>query len=271
MEATRVNAHRFGRPMHRDWRGHEGGGQLFNARRERDFTRGVLSEMGHSNDYLVFQPARFFVQVLGDGVLRLNEALSDFRNRGVDHVLLLEGDDLQAHYAELDSRIEDVRDRLFDLSEYCNKGFDGRFREALESIGPAATGEPDGSTEAEAGEVRAADSSAAAAAVLAAGPADADVFETLRQRNVEQGILTDFGRGQGCVAFQPCPFYGRFMGEIAYTLNDALRRVEGLTSYYVVDGNGEVLRRYYLELKTGMTALRGDLEGIIAFCKRKVA
>ena len=61
------------------------------------------------------------------------------------------------------------------------------------------------------------------------------------------------------------------MGEIAYTLNDALRRVEGLTSYYVVDGNGEVLRRYYLELRTGMTALRGDLEGIIAFCKRKVA
>ena len=33
----------------------------------------------------------------------------------------------------------------------------------------------------------------------------------------------------------------------------------------------EVLRRYYLELKTGMTALRGGLEGIIAFCKRKVA
>ena len=32
MEATRVNAHRFGRPMHRDRRGHEGGGQLFNAR-----------------------------------------------------------------------------------------------------------------------------------------------------------------------------------------------------------------------------------------------
>ena len=100
---------------------------------------------------------------------------------------------------------------------------------------PGPPGEPDGSTEAEAGEVRPADSSAAAAAVFAAGPDDADMFETLRQRNVEQGILTDFGRGQGCAAFQPCPFYGRFMGEIAYTLNDALRRVEGLTSYYVVD------------------------------------
>ena len=60
------------------------------------------------------------------------------------------------------------------------------------------------------------------------------------------------------------------MSEIAYTLNDALRRIEGQTSYYVVDGNGEALRRYYRELRNGMAALRGDLEGVISFCKRKV-
>ena len=73
------------------------------------------------------------------------------------------------------------------------------------------------------------------------------------------------------MAFQPCPFYGRFMSEIAYTLNDALRRMEGQTSYYVVDGNGDVLGRYYRELKSGMALLRRDLEGIIAFCGRQVA
>ena len=49
MEATQSNAARFGRPRHRERRGHEGGGQVFIARRERDFTPGLLSEMGHSN------------------------------------------------------------------------------------------------------------------------------------------------------------------------------------------------------------------------------
>ena len=270
MEATQPNAARFGRPMYRDRRGHEGGGQLYIARRERDFTRGLLSEMGHSNDYLVFQPSGLFVRVLGDGVLRLNAALSEFRSQALDHVLSLEGDALQAHYAELEARIEETRDRLFDLTEYCNKGFDGQFREALEGTERTAPGVSESSAEPEGGTVQPA-SSSAAAAVLAAEPGDADVFAGLRRRNVEQGILTDFGRDQGCVAFQPCPFYGRFMSEIAYTLNDALRRMEGQTSYYIVDGNGGVLRQYYLELKSGMAALRGDLDGIIAFCRRKVA
>lgn len=268
MEAARSSSTRFGRPMHRDRRGHEGGGQLFIARRERDFTRGLLSDMGHSNDYLVFQPSGFFVRVLGDGVLRLNEALSGFRGQAVDHVLFLEGDDLNAHYADLDSRIEEVRDRVFDLTAYCNKGFDGQFREALEGIEPAPTEGAQGAAEHE---TEGSEAAEAPAAVVGARAADVDVFEALRQRNVEQGILTDFGKEQGCVAFQPCPFYGRFMSEIAYTLNDALRRMEGQTSYYIVDGNGEVLRQYYRELKNGMAALRRDLDGIVAFCKRKVA
>ena len=269
METTQSNAARFGRPMYRDRRGHEGGGQLYIARRERDFTRGLLSEMGHSNDYLVFQPSGFFVRVLGDGVLRLNAALSDFRGQALDHVLSLEGEALQAHYAELEARIEETRDRLFDLTEYCNKGFDGQFREALEGTEAAAAEASEGSAEPESGTVQPV-SSSAAADVFAVGPGDADVFAGLQRRNVEQGILTDFGREQGCVAFQPCPFYGRFMSEIAYTLNDALRRMEGQTAYYIIDGNGEVLRRYYLELNNSMAGLRGDLDGIIAFCRRKV-
>ena len=160
---------------------------------------------------------------------------------------------------------------MFDLTEYCNKGFDGQFQEAMDGVvavpadetaglpGPVTQGnEPTHDSEAESG-------------VVGGRAADVDVFEALRQRNVEQDILTDFGREQGFVAFQPCPFYGRFMSEIAYTLNDALRRMEGQTSYYVVDGNGDVLGRYYRELKGGMAALHHDLEGIIAFCGRQVA
>ena len=270
MEATQTNAARFGRPMYRDRRGHEGGGQLYIARRERDFARGLLSEMGHSNDYLVFQPSGFFVRVLGDGVLQLNEALSDFRNQALNHVLCLEGEALQLHYEELERHIEGTRDRLLDLTAYCNKGFDGQFREALEGMEAAVPEVSTAPTEPEGGTAHPAISSEAA--VVSGGRADElDVFEVLRRRNVEQGILTDFGREQGCVAFQPCPFYGRFMSEIAYTLNDALRRMEGQTAYYVVDGNGEILRRYCLELKNSMAALRGDLDGIIAFCRRRVA
>jgi len=256
--------------MNRNRPGHEGGGQAFIARRERDFTRGLLSEKGHSNDYLVFRPSGLFARTVGDGVLRLNDALADFRGQAVDHVLVLDGDDMQAHYAELERRIEAVRDRVFDLTAYCNQGFDGQFRVALEGIEADAAEGGDGTAASES-EVMPA--SEAAAAVVGARPGDtvADVFEAIRQRNVEQGILTDLGREQGYVAFQPCVFYGRFMSEIAYTLNDALRRMEGQTSYYVVDGNGDVLRQYYRELKSGMAALRRDLEGIIVFCKRKVA
>ena len=268
MEATRSDERRYGRPINRNRPGHEGGGQAFIARRERDFTRGLLSEKGHSNDYLVFRPSGLFARTVGDGVLRLNDALANFRGQAVDHVLLLDGDDMQAHYAELERRIEAVRDRVFDLTAYCNQGFDGQFREALEGIEAAAGEGVEGDAEAEREMLPASE----AAVVVGARPGDteADVFEALRQRNVDQGILTDLGREQGYVAFQPCVFYGRFMSEIAYTLNDALRRMEGQTSFYIVDGQGEAVRRYYGALGNGLGALGRALGGVIDFCRRRV-
>ena len=69
-------------------------------------------------------------------------------------------------------------------------------------------------------------------------PDSVDVFEAVRQRNVEVGILTELGREGGWVAFHPCPFYGRLIGEIACTLNDALRRLEGRTSFFVAQRRG---------------------------------
>ena len=48
--------------------------------------------------------------------------------------MFLDGDKLQAYYDELDDWIEKVRDRLVVLTGYCNKGFDGRFQEALENV-----------------------------------------------------------------------------------------------------------------------------------------
>ena len=42
------------------------------------------------------------------------------------------------------------------------------------------------------------------------GPAN----HPFRRRNVEQGILNEFESAQGCVAFQPRLFCGRFMSEI---------------------------------------------------------
>ena len=82
METTRVNT--SGSPMHREAPGRQGGGRLFYSRRERDLARGLLSAKGHGNDYLVFQPAKYFMRILGDRVLRLNEALSEVRSRGAE-------------------------------------------------------------------------------------------------------------------------------------------------------------------------------------------
>ena len=65
-------------------------------------------------------------------------------------------------------------------------------------------------------------------------------------------------------------FFGRFLGEIAYSLNDALSRLEGNTSYYVMSGDGDTLQNYYLGLEGRLAAVGRDLDGIIVCCKRKV-
>ena len=229
--------------------------------------------MGHGNDYLVFQPATCFTRILGDRVLRLNEALSEVRSQGAELVASVGVARLQAHYAELDRLIEAARDKLADLTDYCNKGFEGRFREALEGIEPGAAtvpDVPDTPGEPEAADVQPLDSSDTYVAATAARTAGTDVFDALRQRHFDQGVLTEFGRDQGCVAFQPSPFFGRFLGEIAYSLNDALRRLEGNTSYYVMSGDGDTLQTYYLGLEGSLTAIGRDLDGIIARCRRKV-
>ena len=272
METTRVNT--SGSPMHRDAPGRQGGGRLFYSRRERDLTRGLLSARGHGNDYLVFQPAKYFTRILGDRVLRLNEALSGVRSQGAELIASVGVARLQAHYAELDGLIEATRDKLADLTTYCNKGFEGRFREALEGIELVAAGTPDRSDESvgpESPAVQPSDSSDPYVAAAADRTVGTDVFDTLRQRHFDQGILTEFGRDQGCVAFQPSPFFGRFLGEIAYSLNDALRRLEGNTSYYVMSGDGDTLQSYYLGLEGNLTEIGRDLDGIIACCRRKVA
>ena len=259
--------------MHRDAPGRQGGGRLFYSRRERDLTRGLLSAKGHGNDYLVFQPAKYFTRILGDRVLRLNDALSEVRSLGAELIASVGVARLQAHYAELDGLIEATRDKLADLTTYCNKGFEGRFREALEGIEPAVSTVPD--TPDESGErdaaVQPSDASDTYVAMATARTAGTDVFDALRQRHFDQGILTEFGRDQDCVAFQPSPFFGRFLGEIAYSLNDALRRLEGNTSYYVLSGDGDTLQNYYLGLEGSLAEVSRDLDGIIACCKRKVA
>ena len=272
METTRINP--VSSPMHRDELARQGGGRLFYLRRERDFARGLLSARGHGNDYLVFQPAKYFVRILGDRVLRLNEALSEVRGQGAELIPSVGVARLQAHYAELDRLIEAARDKLAGLIDYCHKGSTGRFREALEAIEPdAASGTSDTSNESgmpETAGVQPSDSSHACLATAVARTAT-DVFDALRQRHLDQGILTSYGRHQGCVAFQPSPFFGRFLGEVAYSLNDALRRLEGNTSYYVMSGDGDTLQSYYLGLEDSLAEVGRDLDSIIACCWRKVA
>ena len=273
METTRINP--VSSPMHRDELARQGGGRLFYLRRERDFARGLLSARGHGNDYLVFQPSKYFTRILGDRLLRLNEALCDVRGQGAELIPSVGVARLQAHYLELDRLIEAARDKLAGLIEYCHKGYTGRFREALEAIEPdAASGALDTADRSglpETAGVQPSDSSDTYVAAATAGAVRTDVFDALRQRHFDQGIVTEFGRDQGCVAFQPSPFFGRFLGEIAYSLNDALRRLEGNTSYYVMSGDGDTLQNYYLGLESGLAEIGRGLDGIIACCKRKVA
>ena len=253
MEAVSDTPARFGRPMERERDGHTGGGQLFLVRRETDFEWGLLSEKGHNSNYLTFRPSGLFMRLLGDDVLRLNEALFDFRGQAVEHVMAFDDDQLQAHYGELNKRFEVVRDRLQSLTAYCNKGFDRLFDEAREAAegwgGQLAEEKEEG-----------------LAAMKPFGPLGPEVYEAVRQRNVEEGVLTESGRQQGYVAFKSCPFYGRVVGEIVYTFNDALRRVEGRTPQYIADGDVEPVRGYYTGLIRGMRLLRGEMEEAIRFC-----
>ena len=266
METTRVNT--SGSPMYRDAPGRQGGGRLFYSRRERDLGRGLLSARGHGNDYLVFQPAKYFMRILGDRVLRLNEALSEVRSRGAELIPSVGVAKLQTHYAELDRLIEAARDKLAALTDYCNKGFEGRFKEALEGTAsrpfrPCRTHRDDRAS----GTRRRCSRQTRRTPTLQwqlPGRTARTFSAPCGRRHFDQGILTEFGRDQGCVAFQPSPFFGRFLGEIAYSLNDALRRLEGNTSYYVMSGDGDTLQNYYLGLEGSLAEIGRDLDGIIA-------
>ena len=257
METVRENSSKFGRPMDREREGHTGGGQLFVVRREGDLERGLLTERGHNNNYLAFQPGDMFMRVLGDDVLRVNEALFEFRGKAVEHVMALDDDGIQGHYGELKKRFEVVRDRLMVLTDYCNKGYEGLFDEASEvADGWFVEGSDEGDSDA--GEVK------------AFGPLGPEAYESVRQRNLDEGILTAEAGEQGYVAFRSCPFYGRVVGEIIYTLNDAVRRVEGRTPQYVAGGQIVNVRRFYVGLMRGMKLLRGELQEAAEFCREKI-
>ena len=182
METTRDNHSPYGRPMDRGREGHGGGGQLFAVRREAHLERGLLCEKGHNENYLIFRPSDLFVEVLGDDVLRFNEALFEFRGQVVKHLSVLGAEGLRGHYAELDWRVDVVRDRLLNLTDCCHKGFDGEFEKALDGVEPS---EGEG--------------------LEKAGEDDADVFEGVRQRNVDEGILTELGRARGYVRVSVVP------------------------------------------------------------------
>ena len=245
---------KFGRPMERDQPGHMGGGEVYMVRRELALQTRVLSTKGHNDGYLAFRPSSFFMRGLGDDVLRLNEALFVFRGQGIEHLILMDDDGLGEYYGELNRRFEGIRDRVLELIEYCNRGFEGMFEEAQETAEKWAV---------EVGQGAAAD----VEELKSFAPLGPDVYESVRQRNVEEGVLTERGSSEGFVAFRSCPFYGRVITEIVLTLNDALRRVEDRTPQYIAGGQVEVARRFYAGLMRGMKALRSGMEEAAAFCR----
>ena len=248
MEEARNNHSRYGIPVLRERSGHENVEDLFSPRRERQFKDGLLGSAGYNSKYVLFRPSSAFVRDFGDVVLRLNSALYEFRRLSADHALVLDGDELQAHYDELNGRVDKTRDKLVVLMDYCNKGFDGNWEETLDGTWPDAADSP--------------------AASLAE---DGDAFDAARRRGVETDLLTEAGREAGWVALRPCPFYGRLMGEIICTFNDALIRAEARMGADIEGGKAHEVRRYRLQLRKGLAALRTDVEEIIEFCERQVA
>lgn len=247
MEETRNNQNRYGTPVLRERGGHESAEALLGQRRERQYKDGLLGETGYNSRYVLFRPSSSFMRDFGDAILRLNDALYGFRGETADHALFLDEDKLQAHYDELDRCVGKARDRLVVLTEYSNKGFDGKWDEVLEGAWPTVPdvpGNPLGT--------------------------DADVFEATRQRGVERDLLTEAGREGGWVALRPCPFYGRLMAEIVCTFNDGLKRAEARMGADIEAGKAQEVRQFRLELRKGMTALRQDVDEIIEFCGRKV-
>ena len=140
------------------------------------------------------------------------------------------------------------------LVEYCNKGFDGLFDDAQEMAGQWVAGAGD-------------DAGGASREMKSFGPLGPDSYDSVRQRNLDEGVLTEAGSAEGFVAFRSCPFYGRVVGEIVYTLNDALRRVEDRTPQYIAGGQVEIVRRYYVGLMRGMKPLRAEMDDALKFCR----
>ena len=233
-------------PVLRERRGHENVEDMFVPRRERQFRDGLMGETGYNSRYVLFRPASSFARDFGDTVLRLNDALYGVRRQAADHALLLEEDKLQAHYDELDRRVDQARDRLVALTAYCNKGFDGKWDEVLAGTWPADDEMGNALT------------------------SNGDAFESIRQRGINGDLLTEAGRDGGWVALRPCPFYGRLMGEIVCTFNDGLIRAEARMGPDIEAGKAQLVRQFRLELRKGMRALRQDVEAIIEFCERRI-
>ena len=247
MEETRNNQNRYGMPVLRERPGHENVEDLFVPRRERQYRDGLMGETGYNSRYVLFRPSSSFARDFGDAVLRLNDALYGVRRQAADHALFLDGDKLQAHYDELDRCVGKARDRLVALTEFSNKGFDGKWDELLEGAWPV---------EEEARNFPA---------------TSEDPFGSARQRGIEGDLLTEAGRDGGWVPLRPCPFYGRLMGEIVCTFNDGLIRAEARMGPDIEAGKAQDVRRFRLELRKGMMALRQDVEAIIGFCERRAA
>ena len=130
------------------------------------------------------------------------------------------------HYAELDKRIEVVRDRVVGADgRAATRVSMGLYEEALEDMVWTVSG--DGNS---------AEGEEAEKGFVEKDGVD-DVFEALRQRNVEDGILTDIGsRDRILWRFNPVRFTVVWSGEIIYTFNEALRRMEDRSSLYLAGG-----------------------------------
>ena len=219
----------------------EGGGQVFASRRQRDVVRNLLTQFGARNDYVSFFPARVFMRYLGPYVRRLNEAFETLKKEHPDALALGLYAELREHDSGLRKEVQAARELLVQVVQYCEKGFEGDYENALAMDFLANVPEIPDRRQA---------------------PVWEDHFKGERDALAQAGVLTSLGVREGLYAYKPCVFFGRFLADLTIVSNEWMLRAENNAAQNMMSG-GEPLGRFFERLDDVCAHVAGGLDRVI--------
>lgn len=247
----------FTQVVHLRRAGQEAAIQMFNIRRQRDAQRSVLTPYGAGLEYASFLPTHFFSRFVGNLMFSLNDVLEQRKEQDAEDMMRGLFNVLTAHHRELLQRVDASRERLARIIDFCDHAFeeeyagilqDGLLKAAWLTVEEREETGLSGSDE---------------------GFHDGDPYKERRDNLLETGVLSPLAAEQGYVAFRPTTFFGRYLGELCYAFNDALRRFERNTSYQLTLGD-ERLGVVYLRLEESVRIVAEDLTNVRGIARRKL-